>query len=143
MKEEKKSVEEILNDVKKNTPEKERDPLHFVLGVIFLAIGTFILSRKIQVHSGFFGYSLWGFNIGFGLVVLPLLFGIAWMFYNPKSIWGKIISALGALFILVSVIMNTSIHLVAMTLYDYILIIGMIAVGFGLLFRYYFKRKEK
>jgi len=38
--------------------------------------------------------------------------------------------------------MNTNIHLTAMTLYDYILIVGMIAIGFGMLFRYYFKKKD-
>ena len=79
--------------------------------------------------------------MGFGLVVIPLIAGIIWMFYNPKSLWAKILSILGAIFIIVSVILNTGIHLVSMTLYDYIIIIGMICAGIGLLFRYYFKRK--
>lgn len=142
MKEEKSGVEKILEEAKKNTQEKERDPLFFVLGVIFLAVGAFILSRKVVITAGMWGLHFLGFNLGFGLVILPLLFGIAWMFYNPKSVWPKIVSALGAIFILVSVIMNTNIHLTAMTLYDYIIIVGMIAIGFGLLFRYYFKKKD-
>ncbi len=141
MKEEKDNIQKIVDDIKKNKPEKERDPLFLIIGAILLAIGLFILSRKIMVTSGFFGYNLWGFHMGFGLVILPLIFGIIWMFYNPKSIWAKILSILGAIFIIVSVIMNTGIHLMAMSLYDYIIIVGMIAAGIGLLFRYYFKKK--
>lgn len=141
MKEEKDNIQKIVDDIKKNKPEKERDPLFLIIGAILLAIGLFILSRKIMVTSGFFGYNLLGFHMGFGLVILPLIFGIIWMFYNPKSIWAKILSILGAIFIIVSVIMNTGIHLMAMSLYDYIIIVGMIAAGIGLLFRYYFKKK--
>ena len=141
MKEEKDNIQKLVDDIKKDEPQKERDPLFFVIGAVLLAIGVFILSRKIVVTSGFFGYTLWGFHMGFGLVILPLIFGVIWMFYNPKSIWAKILSALGAIFIIVSVIMNTGIHLVSMTLYDYVIIIGMIAAGIGLLLRYYFKKK--
>lgn len=141
MKEEKDNIQKIVDDIKRDKPEKERDPLFLVIGAILLAIGLFILSRKIMVTSGFFGYTLWGFHMGFGLVIFPLIFGIIWMFYNPKSIWAKILSILGAIFIIVSTIMNTGIHLMAMSLYDYIIIVGMIAAGIGLLFRYYFKKK--
>lgn len=141
MKDEKDNIQKIVDDIKKDTPEKERDPLFLVTGAVLLAIGLFILSRKIMVTSGFFGYTLWGFHMGFGLVILPLIFGVIWMFYNPKSIWAKILSILGAIFIVVSIIMNTGIHLMAMSLFDYIIIIGMIAAGIGLLFRYYFKKK--
>ena len=77
-KDEKSTIEKIVDDVKKNTPEKERDPLHFVVGALLLIIGLFILSRKINVVSGFFGFNVWGFSIGFGLVILHLylvLFG--------------------------------------------------------------------
>lgn len=141
MKDEKDNIQKIVDDIKKDDPQKERNPLYLVIGAIILAIGVFILSRKIVVTSGFLGYTLWGFHMGFGLIVLPLIFGIVWLFYNPKSIWAKILSVLGVIFILVSVIMNTGIHLVSMTLYDYILIIGLIAAGIGLLLRYYFKKK--
>ena len=90
-KDERSTIEKIVDDVKKKTPEKERDPLYFVVGALLLIIGLFILSRKVSVTSGFFGLSLWGFNMGFGLVILPLIFGIIWMCYNPKSLWAKII----------------------------------------------------
>lgn len=141
MKEEKDNIQKIVDDIKRDEPTKEKDPLNFVVGALLLIVGIFILSRKIVVNSGFFGYTLWGFHMGFGLVVIPLIIGVIWMFYNPKSIWAKILSALGAIFILVSIILNTSIHLISMTLFDYVVITGMIAAGIGLLFRYYFKKK--
>ena len=136
---EKDPIQKIVDDIKKDTPQKERNPIYFVVGSLLLIIGLFILSRKVIVTSGFFGFSLWGFNMGFGLIILPLIFGIIWMFYDPKSIFAKLLSVFGLTFIIVSVIMNTGIHLETMTLYDYIIIIGMIGAGIGLLFRYYFK----
>ena len=42
-KDEKSTIEKIVDDVKKNTPEKERDPLHFIVGALLLIIGLFIL----------------------------------------------------------------------------------------------------
>lgn len=140
-KDERSTIEKIVDDVKKKTPEKERDPLYFVVGALLLIIGLFILSRKVSVVAGFWGLSLWGFNMSFGLVILPLIFGVIWMFYNPKSLWAKILSAIGGIIIVVSIILNTGIHLQHMTLFDYLIIIGLIAAGIGLLFRYYFKNK--
>lgn len=142
MKEEKKSTIDQIVDQVKNTntePKKERDPLYFVLGALFVIVGIFILSRKVIV-STFTHFSMFGWDFSSGLLVFPLLFGIAWMAYNPKSIWAKLLSIIGMILIIVAIIMSVSIHLVAMTLFDYIMIIGMIAIGAGFLFRYYFKR---
>ena len=57
MKEEKDNIQKIVDDIKKDEPQKERDPLFFVIGAVLLAIEVFILSRKIVETTGFFGYT--------------------------------------------------------------------------------------
>ena len=130
MKNEKSTIEKVIEDSKKNTVEKERDPLFFLLGAVLVIIGLFLLSRKVLVTTGFASFTLWGYDFTSGLLVFPLIFGLIWLFYNPKSIGAKILS----------IISSIHISLRPMTLYDYIIIIGMIAAGIGMLLRYYFKK---
>ena len=51
MKEEKDNIQKIVDDIKKDEPQKERDPLFFVIGAVLLAIGVFILSRKKKIRA--------------------------------------------------------------------------------------------
>lgn len=141
MEEKKDTIQEIVNNAKKNTPTKEKDPINFVVGAALLVIGLFILSKKVIVSTGFASFTLLGYDFTSGLLVFPLIFGLIWMAYNPKALGAKILTGLGALFVVVAVIMSIHIHMLPMSLFDYILIIGMIAVGIGMLLRYYFKKK--
>ena len=140
MEEKKSTIEKVLEETKKNNPPKERDPLFFLAGAALLIIGLFILSKNILVTTGFASFTLWGYNLTSGLLVFPLIFGLIWLFYNPKSLGAKILSIVGTVIIIVAVISSILISLMHMTLYDYILIIGMIAAGIGMLLRYYFKK---
>lgn len=141
MKEEKDNIQKIVDSVKKDDSQKERDPIFFFVGAILLIIGIFILSRKVIVSTWIASFNVLGYNLTSGLLIFPLIFGIIWMFYNPKSLGAKILSGTGAIFLIVAVIMSVHIHLSSMSLFDYILIIGMIAAGSGMLLRYFFKHK--
>lgn len=142
MKEEKDNIQKIVDSVNKTEAKKERNPMNFVVGALLLIIGIFFLSRKVVVTTGFAAFSFFGYNLTSGLLVFPLIFGLIWIFYNPKAIGAKILTAIGAIFIVTGIIMNTSIHMLRMTLFDYIVIIATIAAGIGMLLRYYFKRSE-
>lgn len=137
---EKDTIQKIIDDVKKDEPRKERNPIFFIIGAVLLIIGVFILSRKIIVTNSFATFSILGHDFTSGLLLFPLIFGIIWLFYDTKSIGAKILTAIGILLVIVSVIMSIHIHLTMMTLFDYIIIIGMIAAGIGFLLRYYFKK---
>ena len=141
MKEEKDNIQKIVDSVKTDS-KRVKNPMDFVIGALLLIVGIFFLSRKVVVTTGFAAFSFFGYNLNSGLLVFPLIFGLIWIFYNPKSIGAKILTAVGAIFIVAGIIMNTSIHLLRMTLFDYIVIIGTIAAGIGILLRYYFKRSE-
>lgn len=109
----------------------------FLAGLAMLIAGLFIFSQKVLVYTSFFssGVTIHGFRLNSGLIVIPLIAGVIWMFVSPKSIWGKLLSAVGILIIIVSVIMSTSIHLVTMSLFDWILILVLIFGGAGLILR--------
>lgn len=118
---------------------EKNELLMFLAGIVMLAVGLFIFSQKVMVYSSMFsGFMLGGFHLSGGLVILPFIMGIVWMFASGGSMGSKVLTALSVVFIIVSVILSTNIRLTAMTLYDWILILVLIFGGAGLLLRIVF-----
>lgn len=121
-----------------------RNPLlELVLGIILLGAGLFMFARNTVVSTGWYTWRIGSFYLSSGTTIIPLIIGIIWYFYNPKSVVAKIIIGLGALFIVLSVIMSVNINFTRATLFDYVLILGMSAAGSGLLLRYFLGGKGK
>ncbi len=109
----------------------------FIAGVVMLIVGLYILSQKVLVHSSFFssGLHIRGFHLNTGLVIIPLIAGVVWMFVSPKNWGGRILSVIGVLIIIASIIMSTTFHLLTMSLFDWILILVLIFGGGGMVLR--------
>lgn len=108
--------------------------LQFLAGLVMLVAGLFIFSQKVIVYSSFLGgFSLGGMSMTSGLLVVPLIAGIVWMFVSGASFPSKVLTGLGVFLIIVAVIASTNIHLVSMSLYDWILLLVLIFGGAGLL----------
>ena len=122
---------------------KDNDMLLFFLGIVLLAAGLFMLSKRTLVQSSWGGWRIGRFDVSSGTVVIPLLIGVIWYFFNSKSVFPKMIITLGLLFIVLAIIMSVRINFIATSLYDYILFLGMAAAGAGLLLRTVFKKKNK
>ena len=116
--------------------------LQFFLGVILLGTGLFMLSKRVMVHSNWYGWEIGGFNLSSGTVIIPLIIGIIWYFCNSKSVVPKVIITLIIIFIVISIIMSVRINFVTTSLFDYILILGMVAAGSGLLLKTLFKKRD-
>ena len=121
---------------------KDNDLLLFFIGILLLGAGVFMLSKRVMVHSSWFGWSIGGFDLSSGTVTIPLIIGIIWYFVKPKSVVPKIIIVLGVIFIIATIIMSIRIHFVTTSLFDYILIFGMAGAGTGLLLRTVFRNKD-
>lgn len=121
---------------------KDNDLLLFFIGILLLGAGLFMLSKRVMVHSSWFGWSIGGFDLSSGTVTIPLIIGIIWYFVKPKSVVPKIIIVLGVIFIIATIIMSIRIHFVTTSLFDYILIFGMAGAGTGLLLRTVFRNKN-
>lgn len=114
--------------------------LQFLAGMAMLISGLFIFSQKVMVSSGFFGYGfrLGGFHVNNGLIMVPFIIGVIWMFASEGSFAAKVFTAAGVLIIIVAVIMTTNISLVHVSLFEWGLILVLIFGGAGLLARIFF-----
>ena len=130
-----------LRDNMKETKEESNEMLQFFLGIIMLGLGLFLLSKRVIVHSSWYSWRIGSFNLSSGLVTVPLIIGIIWQFYNSKSIIPKIIITLGVIFIIATIIMSIRISFMATSMFDYIIIIGLVAAGSGLLLKTLFRKK--
>lgn len=115
--------------------ENKNELTELLLGGIALAVGLFMLSKRVIVSSGFGLFSIGNYDLTTGTIILPLMIGIILYFVKPKSIIPKIIIVLSIIFIVVAIIMSVKLRFVPTSLFDYILIIVLISVGTGLLIK--------
>jgi hypothetical protein len=104
----------------------------FVLGLAMVVVGAYLLTNQVMVTTSFWNFGRYG---GFGLTLLPLLVGVAFLFYDGKSVIGWVLSGLGAAIILANILMNMDIYFRPTTLFNTILMLGMLAGGLGLIAR--------
>jgi uncharacterized protein len=109
----------------------------FVAGMLLSAVGGYLVLNQVQVTSSFTFFGLWGLGrpAGFGLTMLPMLIGVGVLFFDGKSKLGWILTVGGALTILAAVLMSLSIHWEATSLFNTLLMFGMLAAGLGLVAR--------
>lgn len=107
--------------------------LQFLAGLAMLVAGLFIFSQKVVVYTSFWGgLSFGGMRMTSGLIIVPLIIGIVWMFASGASLPSKIMTGLGVLLIIVAVIVSTSIRLTTMSLYEWLIILVLIFGGAAL-----------
>jgi uncharacterized protein len=94
--------------------------------------GGYLLLTKVTVTSGL--WLLWGYN-AFGLSLVPLLIGIGLLFFDGRSLAGWLLTAAGALIILVGIIANLHVYFRPTSLFDTLLILILLAGGLGLVAR--------
>jgi hypothetical protein len=104
----------------------------FFIGLIMAAAGGYLILNQVQVTTSFWRFGQYG---GFGLTLLPLLIGSAFLFYNGKSVIGWILTATGAAIILASILMNMDIYFRQTSLFNTITMLVLLFGGLGLLAR--------
>ncbi len=135
-----KMLEEMQREKKKDA-NALRD---FFLGLLMFAGGLFMVMQNIIVRtswgSGYF-YRIGGWNVPNGLVLLPLLIGIVMLFMLDKKFFGWLVTILGIIFILLTIIMSVSISWRTSSAYVFVLMFGLVAAGGGLMLRGMFRSK--
>jgi hypothetical protein len=104
----------------------------FLAGSAMVVAGGYLLLNKVTVTSGL--WQLWGYN-AFGLSLIPLLVGIGMLFFDGRSLFGWLLTGAGALIILVGIIANLHVYFRPTSLFDTLLILGLLAGGLGLVAR--------
>jgi hypothetical protein len=105
----------------------------FFLGLVLAGIGGYLLFNQVQVHTSFWRFG--GLANSFGISLIPLLLGVAVLFYNGKSTLGWILTVGGLLFIIVGIIANMDIYFQRTSLFHTLVMLVLLAGGLGLIFR--------
>ena len=100
----------------------------FLLGLAMVVVGGYLLLTRVTVGSG--SWLLWGYN-AFGLSLLPLLAGIGWLFYDGRAVGGWLLTGAGTLIILAGIIANLHLFFAPTSLFDTLVMLGLLAAGLG------------
>lgn len=104
----------------------------FVIGFVMAAVGFYLLTQRVQVTTG--GWYLFGYN-AFGLSLLPFLIGVGLLAYGGRAFWGWLLTGTGLAIIIAGVLMNLSVYFVRTSLWDTLMILGLLAFGLGFMAR--------
>lgn len=109
----------------------------FLLGLIMLTVGGYLLFHQVDIHGGYWRFSFLGGGGGssFGITLLPLLFGIGILFANGSSMIGRVLTGLGALVIIVGIIVNMDMRFRQTSLWNTLTMLILIVGGIGLIAR--------
>lgn len=122
--------------------KKSSDYIEFYIGIISIAAGLFFLLSKAVVRSSFYTWTVGGLSVSSGIVIIPLMIGVIWLVHNPKSFFGKLITLCGSIFIVASIILNIRITFITTTMFDYIIMMLLIAAGAGLILKSHSMARE-
>lgn len=104
----------------------------FFTGLAMTGAGGYLLLNQVTVTTGF--WQFWGYN-AFGISLIPLLMGIGLLFYDGRSKVGWLLTAGGALIILLGILTNLSIFFRPTSLFNTLIMLGLLAGGLGLIAR--------
>lgn len=94
--------------------------------------GGYLLLNQVTVSSGF--WQLWGYN-AFGISLIPLIVGVVLLFFDGRSKVGWLLTAGGALIILLGILTNLTIFFRPTSLFNTLIMLVLLAGGLGMIAR--------
>jgi uncharacterized protein len=91
-----------------------------------------LLVSNVTVTSGW--WTIGGYN-GFGLSLLPLIFGVGLLFFNGRSKAGWVLLFVGVIIIFAGIIMNLHVYFRPTSLFNTVVMLVLLAGGVGLVAR--------
>lgn len=104
----------------------------FFVGLLMSIAGAYLLTSHVTVTSGFWGF--FGHNT-FGLSLVPLLLGVAMLFFDGRSPLGWVLAAAGAVIIFAGILMNLRIYFEPTSLFNTLVMLVLLVGGLGLVAR--------
>ncbi len=104
----------------------------FLIGLGMAVAGSYMVISRVTVTSGFWN---WGGYNTFGLSLIPLIFGIGFVFFNGRSVIGWLLVFVGAVIIGAGILMNLQIYFQPTSLFNTIMMLILFAGGIGLVAR--------
>lgn len=135
-----------VTETKSSSRKTKNDLLMFFIGLVLLGAGLFWLFQRTSVATvGIFSGGLLFGNIMIptGIVLLPLIIGIILLFFlEDKRIIGWIVTVIGLIIVILSILMSVRISFERTSLFEFICMFGFIAAGTGLLLRTLFRKRD-
>lgn len=111
----------------------------FLLGLVMMCGGFYLLLNNVTVSSSFgFGsrmFGIGGFGITGGIILIPLIIGVAMIFYNARNYLGWLIAVVSFFAMVFGVISSVSLDLRTMSAFSLITILVLAFGGLGLFLR--------
>jgi len=104
----------------------------FLLGVAMASAGGYLLLERVMVQGSY--WSLWGYN-GFGLALIPLLFGVGMLFFNGRNFFAWILTLAGLAIIFVGILSSMNIYFRPTNLFNTLIMLVLLVGGIGLIAR--------
>ena len=105
----------------------------FLIGLCLAGIGLYLLFDRVTVTTGFWSFG--GRPGSFGISLIPLVIGIAVLFFKGTSVLGWFLTVGSLLFIVVGVIANMNIYFERTSLWNTLIMLALLAAGIGLFVR--------
>lgn len=104
----------------------------FLVGFVCAVAGGWMLLNQVSVTGG--SWTVWGYN-SVGLSLLPLFVGIGMLFFNGRSVLGWLLLLAGSVVIVAGILMHLRIHFQPTSLFNTLVMLGLLAAGIGLVLR--------
>jgi hypothetical protein len=106
--------------------------IEFLIGLAMTISGGYLLISRVIVTSGFWN---WGGYNTFGLSLVPLVIGIAIVFFNGRSILGWLLVFASVVIIGSGILANLQIYFQPTSLFNTVIMLVLFAGGIGLIGR--------
>lgn len=111
----------------------------FLIGLAMMIAGFYLLLSSIVIQTSFgFGmrlYGVGGFGITSGMLMIPFIFGVVFIFFNRKNYAGWLLCVGSLIALLVGVLARSQFRFSTMSAFDLILILILAFGGLGLFLR--------
>jgi len=111
----------------------------FLVGIVMMIAGFYLLFNAIAIESRFgLGmrlYGVGGIGITSGMLMIPFIAGVVFIFYNAKNPVGWLLSGGALVALIVGVLANSQFSFRNMSAFDLIVILVLAFGGLGLFLR--------
>jgi len=111
----------------------------FLIGIVMMIAGFYLLFNSIAIESRFgLGmrlYGVGGLGITSGMLMIPFIAGVVFIFYNAKNPIGWLLSIGSLIAMIVGVLANSQFSFRSMSAFDLMVILILAFGGLGLFLR--------
>ena len=108
----------------------------FFIGLVMMVAGGYLFLNAVRINQTFSLrhtlYSFGSFNLTSGMVLIPFVFGIGFIFYNYKNVIGWLLTIASLIMLGVGIISSLQLRLRSMSMFELIMILILLVGGIGL-----------